>query len=134
TTLNLDTGEASPAKLLPRPMTEGYDFPQVRNSQLGRNDRFGYCVGFDSNHYPKAVVKVDLQATTPEEAIVVGRIDLGYSVGGEALFITSKPDDDVLAGMGEEDDGYQATLASPQDGSSSELRVWNAKTMKPKSV
>ena len=61
TTLNLDTGEASPAKLLPRPMTEGYDFPQVRNSRLGRNDRFGYCVGFDSNHYPKAVVKVDLQ-------------------------------------------------------------------------
>lgn len=56
-----------------------------------------------------------LQATTPE-TMVVGQIDFGDYVGGECLFIPSKPDDDVAGGVGEEDDGFLATFVSPRDG------------------
>lgn len=61
TTLNLDTGEAFRAKTLPGPVTEGFDFPQIRRSLLGRKARFGYCAGYDKMKYPTAVVKLDLQ-------------------------------------------------------------------------
>ncbi|CAN0275331.1 unnamed protein product [Ascophyllum nodosum] len=132
-TLNLDTGKASMLNILPQPPTEGLDFPQLRRSLVGRKNRFGYFTGFDMEEYPTKVVKLDLDAETPEKALV-GRIDLGDYVGGEALFIPNKPDEDVLGGIGEEDDGFLATFVSPKDGGSSELRVWNAKTMDAKPV
>lgn len=58
------------------------------------------------------------QAATPETAYV-GHIDLGDSVGGEALFIPSNPDDDVLGGEGEEDDGFLVAFVTPKDGGNS---------------
>ena len=42
-------------------MTEGFDFPQIRQSLLGRKARFGYCAGYDEMDCPTAVVKLDLQ-------------------------------------------------------------------------
>ena len=64
TTLNLATGTASRASLLPLPPTEGLDFPQLRRSLVGRKNRFGYCTAFDRAGFPTAVVKLDLQART----------------------------------------------------------------------
>lgn len=61
-TLNLDTGKASRASLLPLPPKEGLDFPQLRRSLVGRKNRFGYVTGFDWEGLPSAVVKLDLQA------------------------------------------------------------------------
>lgn len=51
--------------------------------------------------------------------MLVGRIDLGDHVGGECLFIPSKASDDVLGGVGEEDDGFLVTFVSPKDGGNS---------------
>ncbi|CAN0297467.1 unnamed protein product [Laminaria digitata] len=137
TTLNLDTGKASRASLLPLPPTEGMDFPQLRRTLVGRKNRFGYCTAFDLAGFPTSVVKLNLQArasaATPEEAMV-GRIEFGDGFGGECVFIPSNPD---VSGE-EEDDGFLATFVSPTDGGSSGkkqmLRVWDAKTMSAKPV
>lgn len=45
---------------------------------------------------------------------MVGRIDHGEWVGGEGLFVPSKPD-----GVGDEDDGFLVTFVSPKDGGNS---------------
>ncbi|CAM9773413.1 unnamed protein product [Ascophyllum nodosum] len=39
-TLNLDTGKASMVNILPQSSTEGLDFPQLRQSLVGRKNRF----------------------------------------------------------------------------------------------
>ncbi|CAN0496759.1 unnamed protein product, partial [Ectocarpus sp. 8 AP-2014] len=129
TTLDLETGKATRACLVPRsqPPTEGLDFPQIRKSLVGRKNRYGYFIAFDAGGLAAALVKIDLQAT-PETA-VVGRIDHGEWVGGEGLFVPSNPD-----GVGDEDDGFLVTFVSPKDGGNSELRVWDAKTMSPDPV
>lgn len=59
-----------------------------------------------------------MQAATPE-AVQVGRIDHGDFVGGECLFIPSKPDDGVASLVGEEDDGFLVSFVSPRDGGNS---------------
>ncbi|CAN0066039.1 unnamed protein product, partial [Ectocarpus sp. 8 AP-2014] len=124
--LNLDTGEVIRHSVLPeKPFSEGMDFPQLRRSLVGRKNRFGYCTAFNSKGDAAAELKVDLQAAKPELA-QVGRIDYedGF-VGGECIFIPSKPDDhaghdDDSDGDGEpeggEDDGYLATFVSRKDG------------------
>ncbi|CAM9134879.1 unnamed protein product [Pylaiella littoralis] len=122
-TLNLDTGKATRASVLPQPPKEGLDFPQLRRTLVGRKNRFGYFTGFDDTGMPSALVKVDLEAATPETA-EVGRIDLGDWVGGEGIFVPSKEE-----GADEEDDGFLVSFVSPKNCGNSELRVWNAKTM-----
>ena len=59
-TLNLDTGKASMVNILPQPPTKGLDFPQLRQSLVGRKNRFGYFTGFDMEAYTTSVVKLDL--------------------------------------------------------------------------
>ena len=59
-----------------------------------------------------------LQAASPKK-VIAGRIDLGDSLSSEPLFIPSKPEDDVLAGVGEEDDGYLVAFVTPRDDSKS---------------
>ncbi|CAB1111477.1 unnamed protein product [Ectocarpus sp. CCAP 1310/34] len=124
--LKLDTGEVIRHSVLPeKPFVEGMDFPQLRRSLVGRKNRFGYCTTFNSKGDAAAEVKVDLQAAKPELA-QVGRIayEDGF-VGGECIFIPSKPDDHAghdgdNDGDGEpeggEDDGYLATFVSRKDG------------------
>lgn len=70
TTLNLDTGEVSRAKLLPESITEGFEFPQIRQSLLGRKTRFGYCAGYNEMK-PNAVIKFDLQVRGAWHGIVL---------------------------------------------------------------
>ncbi|CAM9454562.1 unnamed protein product [Ectocarpus sp. 6 AP-2014] len=138
-TLNLDTGEVTRESVLPssRTLSEGMDFPQLRRSLVGRKNRFGYCTVMDMKGDAIAEAKIDLQAATPEKA-QVGQIDYedGF-VGGECIFIPSKPDDGDGDGRleGGEDDGYLATFVSRKDGTgTSELRVFDAKTMNSEPV
>eukprot|EP00903_Cladosiphon_okamuranus_P013499 g12573.t1 len=124
TTLNLDTGKATRACIIPQPPKEGLDFPQLRQTLVGKKNRFGFFVGFDSKALPTALVKLDLEAATPETT-EVGRIDLGDWLGGESIFVPRH-----ARGEEEEDDGYLVGYVSPKDCSgNSELRVWDAKTM-----
>lgn len=71
-----------------------------------------------SHHPTKYRIGHCVQAATPEKA-QVGRIDYedGF-VGGECIFIPSKPDDGDGDGEpeGGEDDGYLATFVSRKDG------------------
>eukprot|EP00903_Cladosiphon_okamuranus_P013500 g12574.t1 len=123
TTLNLDTGKATRACIIPQPPKEGLDFPQLRKTLVGKKNRFGFFAGFDLKGLPTALVKLDLQAATPETT-EVGRIDLGDWLGGESIFVPRH------GGEEEEDDGYLVGYVSPKDCSgNSELRVWDAKTM-----
>eukprot|EP00752_Nemacystus_decipiens_P007044 g6317.t1 len=128
TTINLDTGKVTRACIIPHPPKEGLDFPQLNRAMVGRENRYGFFVGFDAMEgLPTAIVKLDLKATTPETA-EVGRIDLGDWAGGEALFV---PKHGEGMGEGEEDDGFLVSFTSPVDVGNSELRVWDAKTMNP---
>eukprot|EP00752_Nemacystus_decipiens_P006247 g5634.t1 len=130
TTLNLDTGTVTRACMTPQPPKEGLDFPQIRQALIGRKNRFGYFAGHDTiEDLPNALVKLDLEAATPETA-EVGRIGLGDGwLGGEALFVPKHGE-----GGGEEDDGFLVSFVSPVDSGNSELRVWDAKTMNPDPV
>ncbi|CAM9253945.1 unnamed protein product, partial [Scytosiphon promiscuus] len=112
-TLCLSTGKATRASLMPQPPKEGLDFPQLRRSLVGKKNRFGYFTGFDNQGSPTAVVKLDLQAATPETARV-GRIDLGNWLGGEVLFIPSGDSNED-----DEDDGFLVSFVSPNDGGNS---------------
>ena len=58
------------------------------------------------------------KAPTPDK-VIVGRIDFGDNVGGECLFIPSKPDSKGIDKESEEDDGYVATFITPIDGGKS---------------
>lgn len=132
-TLDLTTGEATQKNLLP-PLKDGVlesiDFPQIRRSLVGRKNRFSYCCAFDSKNGPVAVVKIDLEASTPEEAMI-GRINFGDdNVGGECVFVPSSPGE-----LDDEDDGYLVSFVTRRDGKgASDLCVWNAKTMDEKPI
>ncbi|CAM9591248.1 unnamed protein product, partial [Scytosiphon promiscuus] len=130
TTLNLDTGEVKRASVLPassRSCSTSMELPQVRRSLVGRKTRFGYCsaVGEGVRGFTSEM-KVDLQAPTPETALV-GRIVYGDGlVGGECIFIPSQQPGDAGGGGGvdlagstagtEEDDGYLVTFVNRGDG------------------
>lgn len=66
-----------------------------------------------SKTFGRIFLPFPLRQATPETA-VVGRIDHGEWVGGEGLFVPSKPD-----GLGDEDDGFLVTFVSPKDGGTS---------------
>lgn len=64
TTLNLDTGKATRASVLPassRSSLLGVEFPQVPQSLVGRKTRFGYCCGVGDKGDFSHEVKFDLQ-------------------------------------------------------------------------
>ena len=49
--------------ILPQSSTEGLDFPQLRQSLVGRKNRFGYFTGFGMEAYTTSVVKLDLDVS-----------------------------------------------------------------------
>lgn len=61
TTLNMVTGEATRRRLLPSPPTLFLEFPQIRQSLLGRQTRFGYAVVVDTFGSSTGLVKLDLR-------------------------------------------------------------------------
>lgn len=62
-TVNLDSGTVTKACMVPMPLKEGLDFPQLRRSLVGRRNRFGYFSGFDRHGKSRSLVKMDLQAS-----------------------------------------------------------------------
>ncbi|CAM9200725.1 unnamed protein product [Discosporangium mesarthrocarpum] len=131
TVLDLVSGEATRQQACICEPKTGMDFPQIPRHLLGRKIKYGYGTVFGKEGYGVEAAKMDLQASSPETAIV-GKIPFGEGkVGGECLFI---PNTAQAGTKQSEDDGFLVTFVINEALENSDLCVWNAKTMDPTPV
>mmetsp|Transcript_6206 Transcript_6206/g.16027 ORF Transcript_6206/g.16027 Transcript_6206/m.16027 type:complete len:525 (+) Transcript_6206:203-1777(+) len=117
--LNMKDGSASATRL-----TNAIgDFPQIDQRLAGVQTRYVYCASDKdmANTTFGDIIKLDLQAGGDD--ICCGRITLGaYKAGGEAIFVPRRA-------AASEDDGYLLTYVYDQSNDTSEMVVYDAKTM-----
>eukprot|EP00611_Tribonema_gayanum_P022392 TRINITY_DN4482_c0_g1_i2.p1 TRINITY_DN4482_c0_g1~~TRINITY_DN4482_c0_g1_i2.p1 ORF type:complete len:500 (-),score=136.36 TRINITY_DN4482_c0_g1_i2:689-2188(-) len=109
------------------------DFPQLNKDLMGRPCRYSYWAQFEPKTLmPVGLIKMDLEATSPESANL-GSVMFGEGMyGGEAIFV---PRTSGSGAAQAEDDGYLLVfVVDTNSDNASEMRIYNAKTMDAKPV
>lgn len=125
--LDLTTGQATSQQLLDL----CGDFPVVPASRVALPTRYSYVATFDTSSFGSPLfygaAKVDLQAAGSSTS-VAGLVRHGEGrLGGECYFVPRE-------GGTDEDDGYLMTIVYDEKKESSELVIYDAKTMNSKPV